>query len=141
MVDSSCFLVSAKPSFYPVFGQFWTQIGPKCLRRFFVGLKPTSQCPVGSEQYQKFGKLRNASIHFAVPDDRDVQCETLKFLFEVMQPLVYDFWKESIVLHASDWDDYIWEKDDGLRSQIERCGIEITAHLEAALDRESYKRL
>ena len=29
MVDSSCFLVSAKPSFYPVFGRFWTQIGPK----------------------------------------------------------------------------------------------------------------
>ena len=28
-VDSSCFLVSARPSFYPVFGLFWTHIGPE----------------------------------------------------------------------------------------------------------------
>ena len=40
VVDSSCFLVSAKPSFYPVFGRFWTQIGPKFWRRFFLGLVP-----------------------------------------------------------------------------------------------------
>ena len=33
MVDSSCFLVSARPSFYPVFGRLWTQIGPKFSRR------------------------------------------------------------------------------------------------------------
>jgi len=29
VVDSSCFLVSAKPSFYPVFGGLWSPIGPK----------------------------------------------------------------------------------------------------------------
>jgi hypothetical protein len=28
VVDSPCLLVSAKPSFYPVFGRFWTQFGP-----------------------------------------------------------------------------------------------------------------
>ena len=40
MVDSSCFLVSAKPSIYPVFGLFWTHVGPKFgSRRFFLGLE------------------------------------------------------------------------------------------------------
>jgi len=29
VVDSPCFLVAAKASFYPVFGRLWTQIGPK----------------------------------------------------------------------------------------------------------------
>src|SRR4029450_9306389 len=48
VVDSSCFLVSARPSFYPVFGQFWTHIGPKFANRFFVGLEPKSQGPVVS---------------------------------------------------------------------------------------------
>jgi hypothetical protein len=38
VVDSSCFLVSAKPLFYPVFGPFWTQVGPKFGRRSFLGL-------------------------------------------------------------------------------------------------------
>jgi hypothetical protein len=29
VVDSSCFLVSARSSFYSVFVRFWTQVGPK----------------------------------------------------------------------------------------------------------------
>ena len=36
VVDSSCFLVSAIPSFYPVFGRFWTQVGPKLEPGFSV---------------------------------------------------------------------------------------------------------
>ena len=32
VVDSSCFLVSARPRFSPVFGQFATQVGPRFLR-------------------------------------------------------------------------------------------------------------
>ena len=39
MVDSPCFLVSAKPSSYPVFGWFWTQFGPKLGLMFFLGLE------------------------------------------------------------------------------------------------------
>ena len=39
VVDSSCFLVSAKPSIYPVFGLFWTHVGPKFGWRFFLGLE------------------------------------------------------------------------------------------------------
>ena len=56
---------------------------------------------------------------------------------EVMQPLVYDFWKESIVPHAAVWDEYLWEKD-ALRSQLDQCSIVITPELEQALDRDSY---
>ena len=32
LIDSSCFPVSAKPSFYLVFGLFWTQVGPEVRR-------------------------------------------------------------------------------------------------------------
>jgi hypothetical protein len=35
VVASSCFLVSARPPFYPVFGRFWTHVGPKFGWRFF----------------------------------------------------------------------------------------------------------
>ena len=39
VVDSSCFLVSGRPSFYPVFGRFWTQVGPRFGWRFFLGVE------------------------------------------------------------------------------------------------------
>ena len=38
VVDSSCFLVSAKPSFYPLFGRFWTHVGPKFWVEVFLSL-------------------------------------------------------------------------------------------------------
>ena len=38
VIDSSCFLVSARPSFYQVFGRFWTQVGPKLGWEVFLGL-------------------------------------------------------------------------------------------------------
>lgn len=88
------------------------------------------------EQFQEFGKLRNASVHFAVPEDEDWHTTTLKFLFEVMEPLVNRFWNDSMIPYAADWDEYVWE--DALRGQLEQCEIEITPGLEKALDRETW---
>lgn len=84
------------------------------------------------QQYQQFGRLRNATVHFAARGDVDLHGEALRFLFEVMEPLVQAFWSESMVPYAAEWDDYVYE-DDGLRSQLEQCGIEITPTIEAAL--------
>jgi hypothetical protein len=51
VVDSSCFLVSAKASFYPVFGRLRTQIGPKFSQRLreSIGIQITgSQPPISA---------------------------------------------------------------------------------------------
>lgn len=52
-----------------------------------------------NNQYQKFGKLRNAIQHFTSPQDRDLMQETLEFVFGVIDPIIYDFWK----LYAIDY--------------------------------------
>jgi hypothetical protein len=85
------------------------------------------------EQYQRFGKLRNAVIHFAARDEKDLGCETFKFLFEVMEPLLQKRWNQSILPHATEWDE-VTVSDGYLEEQLNQCGIEITPALRAALD-------
>jgi hypothetical protein len=86
------------------------------------------------EQFQRFGRLRNASLHFAVPDSENFHTLTLRFLFEVMEPLVRQFWQKSIIPYVAEWDEYVYQPD-GLRMQLEQSGIEITSELEEALGR------
>jgi len=86
------------------------------------------------EEYQRFGKLRNTIIHFAVPD-QDFACATLKFLFEVMEPLVHTFWARSILPYASEWDE-VTVSDGYLEERLVDCGIDITPDLRAAPDAE-----
>jgi hypothetical protein len=88
------------------------------------------------KQFHDFGKLRNTIIHFAVPDT-DYQGEAIRFLFEIMEPLVRDLWKETIVPHAAVWDEYVWETD-GLRGQLQQNGVELTPDLMHTLDKENY---
>lgn len=86
------------------------------------------------EHYQKFGKLRNTIIHFTVPD-LDFACETLKFLFQVMEPLVRRFWNKSILPYAGEWDEATVSAGY-LEEQLRRCAIEITPELRLAIDAE-----
>jgi len=86
------------------------------------------------EQYQRFGKLRNTIIHFAVPE-HDFPCETFKFLFQVMEPLVRRFWDKSILPYAGEYDP-VTVSEGYLEEQLLRCGIEITPEMRAALDAE-----
>src|SRR5262249_7405135 len=88
------------------------------------------------QQYQEFGKLRNMIIHFAVPNV-DYGEAAFKFLFEIMEPLVRQFWGETIVPYAAVWDEYVWE-EDGLKAQLEQNGIDITPELAYVLDQENY---
>jgi len=76
-----------------------------------------------TREFIEFGKLRNKIIHFAVPET-DLAGETLRFVFEVMEPAVQEFWKESIVPFAEEWDEVI-ASEGYLSEQLDRLGITI----------------
>lgn len=48
------------------------------------------------EQFKKFGSLRNTITHFAVPND-DLPRETYRYAFQVIEPMIYEFWKADII--------------------------------------------
>lgn len=75
------------------------------------------------DRYQKFGALRNTIVHFAAPDC-EASAETLKFAFEVFDPIVRDFWGESFIEYSAYWDDVIIS-DGYLREQIEELNIQL----------------
>lgn len=54
----------------------------------------------------------------------DAATETLKFSFEVLDPIVRDFWNESFVGYCQEWDEVIIY-EGYLRKQLERLGIEV----------------
>jgi len=76
-----------------------------------------------SKEFLEFGRLRNQIMHFAVPDAKLAEA-TLRFCFEVIEPVVQDFWKESLVGYAEEWDDVI-HSDGYLSEQLARLGIEL----------------
>lgn len=51
------------------------------------------------DEFLKFGALRNGLVHFAAPEF-DAAAETLKFVFEVIDPIVRDFWDKTFVEYA-----------------------------------------
>ena len=55
-------------------------------------------------RYNEFGQFRNTIMHFGVPD-KEWSDLSLKFLFEVVEPLAQEFWKESFIPYASVWDE------------------------------------
>ena len=71
------------------------------------------------EDFQKFGRLRNGIVHFSVPQF-DAAAETLRFAFEVLDPMVWDFWDETSVGHSECLEDvrYLLEQLDGLKINI-----------------------
>jgi hypothetical protein len=71
--------------------------------------------------FKKFGDVRNGLVHFAAPDF-DAAAETLRFSFEVLDPIVQDFWNESFVKYSEYWDDDIIA-GGYLREQIDRLGL------------------
>jgi hypothetical protein len=56
-----------------------------------------------SDRFKLFGDLRNGLVHFAAPVI-DASAETIKFAFEVMDPMAHDFWNDSFVGYAASWD-------------------------------------
>lgn len=74
-------------------------------------------------RYQDFGALRNGLVHFAALDF-DAATETLRFLFEVLDPIVRDLWDETFVDNAAYWDDVIIS-EGYLREQLNNTNITV----------------
>jgi len=71
------------------------------------------------DQYVAFGNLRNSIIHFTIPDIRLDEI-TLKFAFEVLEPIIFDFWQESIMRFV---DKYEHEMTMYLVDRLTKLGI------------------
>ena len=80
----------------------------------------------------KFGKLRNLLMHFGPADVVPIGDTPMKFLFEVMEPLVQSFWQESIIPYAAEWDGVLL--DGHLEDMLKQNEVEITPALRLALD-------
>ena len=85
------------------------------------------------KRYQEFGKLRNRIIHFAAPNV-DASTETLKFIFELLDPIVIDFWNESIVDYSENWDDAIIE-GGYLQDQLKSLNIQVHPEAQKLIDK------
>lgn len=72
-------------------------------------------------KFVEFGKLRNMIMHFAIPDI-DLSEEVLRFTFEIIDPLLEDFWNESIVPYIEDLDDILLI-DGYLKETLENLSI------------------
>jgi hypothetical protein len=78
------------------------------------------------EAYRSFGSLRNRIIHFAVPAINH-SLEALRFCVEVMEALVHDFWDDSAIRHAAEWESgiltegYLLEALEGGEIHIPEC--------------------
>jgi hypothetical protein len=83
------------------------------------------------DQFQRFGRLRNAVVHFGLPEKVDWSSQTLKFLFEVKEPVVFQFWQESIASHGAEWDEVML--DGHLQDQLDQAEVEISPQLRAIL--------
>lgn len=79
------------------------------------------------EKYHKFGKLRNKIQHFAVPD-KPLAGETLRFCIEVVEPILNDFWEESAIPYAEEWDEVIIEAGC-LQDSISENKINVPKHV------------
>ena len=60
------------------------------------------------EHYDKFGQLRNGIQHFARPPDVNTGAETLRFVFEVIDPFINDCWSLFAIDFDEDYDPFIY---------------------------------
>jgi hypothetical protein len=55
-------------------------------------------------RYESFGRLRNGIQHFAAPSGIDTATETLRFVFEVIDPLINRSWHLFAIDYDEDYD-------------------------------------
>jgi len=60
------------------------------------------------DKFNSFGLLRNGIQHFASPPGRDAGCETLRFIFEVVDPFINDCWELFAVDYDEDHEPYVY---------------------------------
>lgn len=60
------------------------------------------------QTFENFGKLRNGIQHFAPAPATDVSGETLRFIFEVVDPFIHDCWDLFAIDYDEDSEPYIY---------------------------------
>ncbi len=60
------------------------------------------------ERFDRFGKLRNGIQHFAPPPGVDAGEETLRFVFEVVDPFINQCWELFAVDCDEDYEPYVY---------------------------------
>jgi hypothetical protein len=82
----------------------------------------------GLERYRAFGRLRNAIQHFAVPAGVDVADETVRFIYEVIDPFINKCWGLYAVDFNEDHEPHVY-----LIAGLIRRGIRFLVSPEAIL--------
>ncbi|HCZ9577684.1 hypothetical protein B7978_13195 [Vibrio cholerae] len=73
------------------------------------------------ETYKSFGKLRNTIQHFALPNDgTDFRRESVKFIYEVIDPLMQHFLSDSAVNYVD-----IEEPETDIREILSNFGMKV----------------
>ncbi len=62
----------------------------------------------GRARYDAFGKLRNGIQHFAPPPGDNAGEETLRFVFDVIDPFIHECWGLFAVDYDEDYDPYVY---------------------------------
>jgi hypothetical protein len=83
-------------------------------------------------EFKQFGLLRNQIVHFSVPE-RNLPQETMRFCIEIMEPLLHEFWGESAIPRAEEWDETI-VAGGYLQEQLATQGIVIPECVQVRLD-------
>lgn len=61
-----------------------------------------------AESFQRFGRLRNGIQHFGPATEKDVDGATLRFVFEVIDPLINECWGWQAIDFNEDHEPYIY---------------------------------
>ena len=62
----------------------------------------------GRESFNAFGKLRNGIQHFAPVPDTNAGEQTLRFVFEVIDPFIHECWGLFAVDYDEDYEPYVY---------------------------------
>lgn len=79
------------------------------------------------DSYKKFGLLRNSIQHFTSPENVNCSDETIKFIYQVIDPFIYDCWGVTAIDYNEDSEPYIY-----LMENLIANGIEFLVSEEAA---------
>ncbi len=71
------------------------------------------------DRFQSFGRLRNTITHLAVPEI-DLSKATLEFAFQILEPIIFDFWKTDVVEYMEEYDA---DPEEALREQLDNLNI------------------
>lgn len=93
------------------------------------------------ELFNSFGKTRNMIIHLGVPEG-ELDDIGLKFAYSIIEPLVNEWWNETIIEYACTYDDvypeYIFQQLDRLKIET-KYEIDENYHLRKKGENEPFR--